>query len=222
MPNHPRRGFTLIELMVAIGIMTVILGLGAGGWMALSARVATRNAAIDLTSALHQARTTAVQNSSDVWFIVYPKLAKAGGSAGQGAYFIFEDPDSSFAAGGARNWSNFAPPSAIDANGGKGKLLEAVYFESYPRKNTSLSTPTSPVAFPAPFAGLTEAACSFCSGTPPRGAIVFDGNGAARFFDNAGPVTLRTGGLVVRGDSPPSKFLFAVSGPTGLISTWSK
>jgi type IV fimbrial biogenesis protein FimT len=62
------RGFTLIEVMVVVALLSVLLGLGAPAFSNYLANVRLRSAAETVLADLQEARTTAIrENSNFTW-----------------------------------------------------------------------------------------------------------------------------------------------------------
>ncbi len=231
------RGFTLIELMVAGAVVAVLVALAVAAFSRIGGQAAPQNAAHDLYSALQRARSIAVGRNAQVWVVVYPLIGETA-AAGNGAWFVLEDREGNFGIAGSpgATYAAFDPLSPHPANAGV-RLIEHRYLDRYPRRNARFGTATGSAgaSFRVPFEGLNalaEAArtCSFCSGNGPaqRGAIVFDGNGSARFVDATGapaaPASTatqtanRTHTLALSdGDGTERGYLYAISAPTGFI-----
>ncbi|MBJ6761056.1 prepilin-type N-terminal cleavage/methylation domain-containing protein [Myxococcaceae bacterium JPH2] len=225
------RGMTLLEMVIVVAIIAVLAAGSYATVEGMGARSGPTRASNDLTSALSDARARAVARTEDVWVIIYPDIDPQGTSgAGSGAWFMVEDRQMTFgsatAAPGELRFSSFLPPNTIQPAVSQGRLVEANYLDKYTRRSARFGV-AGGLAFDGIFASLPASPCSFCSGSPRRGAIVFRPDGSARFVDGAGAAVAPTGtgaagraaslGIVAADSS--SEFLFAISGPVGFIET---
>lgn len=216
-------GFTLLETMIVLAIIGVLSSLAAATMSGVQQRAAPQNAAHDLYSTVARARARAVERGADVWVLVFPSVNKLGvDGAGGGAYFLYEDPDANFSSGGTVNYANF-PTTGVTTPGENDKLLASVWLDDSPAKGALFGKPTN-ISSTGPFASISWAAsgCTFCSGSPLRGAIVFNGDGAARFVDGDGAtVSGRVAGLSIKGRTAPNAgLLLGVASATGFISSY--
>jgi prepilin-type N-terminal cleavage/methylation domain-containing protein len=241
-PVRRARGFTLLEMMIALAILGVITAMSYAALQQMDDWADPQSAASDLSGSLSLARARAVESGSDVWFIVYENINRAGvGGQGHGAYFIIEDKRFDFlngsgpppSSGSLLTYANFLPPGNVTPLREQGLLVDSKYLDAY-----SMSAKASTVRFGVsgalkydpPFKELTPSGCSFCSGNPKRGAIVFGADGAARFFDGSGaPVVLGTSNIAQRSAAlglistdQLREFIFAVSAPVGFIGMKKK
>ena len=65
-PARPARGFTLVELLVAVAIAAVVLGLAVPAWGRFVAGVRVATATTELVSGLHAARSEAIKRQHRV------------------------------------------------------------------------------------------------------------------------------------------------------------
>lgn len=242
------RGVTLIEVMVVVALIGIIGSLAVTTTEGLRGRTAPRNAAADFSTMLSQARARATERGADVWVIIYPNRGPTSASMpGNGAWFIYEDPDVNFGKSGSGscdgstghcNFANFNPPNAIypppPSATSQDRLLEREYLDRAAKKNVTFGNSSDPtVLFGPPFgsagtglnAGSVQKDCSFCTGTgiARRGAIVFNGDGAARFVDGSGnPVWESMGALSLQAATAGSKqvTLFGISATTGYVGVF--
>lgn len=67
---HRYRGFTLLELIVAIVIAAVITAISATAYSRLSSSATLRTTTQDILVTLRHARTTAIKNNKEVVFLI--------------------------------------------------------------------------------------------------------------------------------------------------------
>jgi type II secretory pathway pseudopilin PulG len=225
---------TLIEMAVTLAIIGIVMALSFATLSQLGDWADPQSAASDLSGALSLARARAVERGSDVWLILYEDIDRNGSAAqGNGAYFLLEDrlfnfKDGTGAPAGSLTYIDFQPPNRITPLPAQGMLMESKYLDSYSftrDRSTVRFGASGTLSFDAPFTGLTPSACSFCDGSPRRGAVVFDQDGSARFYKGDGtPVTLaggtvgqRSAALGLLSTDGRREYLFAISGPVGFI-----
>lgn len=245
MATRPPRGFTLIEMMVVVGIVGILAALSVSTYIGIGRRAAPQNAAYDLSAALSRARARAVERSSNVYLVVFPQASRNGTGAGQGAWVLYEDIRNSF------SLAAVTTPGAI-VNSANGTVLARGWMEDYPAKNATLDLPAggSPAEannkVDSPFPQETMAnirsrlgatrGCAFCSGSGQsmRGAVLFTPEGGARFIRDDGTqytgtdlVTRRNVPAVITlTDKPTSgtnqrSFIFAISRATAYVGFYS-
>ncbi|MBF5042818.1 prepilin-type N-terminal cleavage/methylation domain-containing protein [Aggregicoccus sp. 17bor-14] len=225
----PRAGFTLLELMVVLAVAAILAALGLASLQGVGDRTAALGAANDLQSVLNLARARAYERGVDVWVIVYPEGQRDGPSDGGGAYFVYEDRSGQFGAAdggapdGGLSYAQFAPPSRLRPTAGvaEGVLVEERYLADYSRRaGVHFGVNPALASFSAPFA-MDAGTCSFCTGTPARGAIVFSGDGTTRFVDASGAlVAERAASLGIVDAAQARAYLFGISAPTSFVGTY--
>ncbi|GHG69010.1 prepilin-type N-terminal cleavage/methylation domain-containing protein [Comamonas sp. JC664] len=231
MSRRAARGLTMLEVSIVLAILAVLAALAYAGYAQLSARTGPQNAAADLSGAFAEARARAVDRQSDVWLIIYPDINPDGDAgAGHGAWFLVEDTTRGFgdAAGpaGQLRFSNFEPPQNVQPPADQGRLLDSMYLDRYTQRTVRFGA-SGNMEWDGIFTGLPVSDCSFCSGAPRRGAIVFRSDGSARFVDGAGqPVISAGNGAVNRAASlallstdGQREYVFAISAPVGFVDS---
>lgn len=221
-------------MMVVVAILGVLAAMGFYAMEGLRRRTAPRNEAAEFSAALSQARTRAMERGSDVWVIIYPERGPTG-AAGSGSYFIYEDANLDFGVAGVQscngsgpcNYETFLPPNLIAPLTSTGdRIHEMKYFDRTTTRNVSFgNTVNTALAYGEPFAPLNSLtkSCTFCggAGAARRGAIVFNGDGAARFVDNTGALVFAggamMGGVAIEGAATRQLTLFAIAGTTGYV-----
>lgn len=232
----PARGFSLIELMVVVAIVSVLSGLAVSSYSGIAERNAPQNAAYELSSVFSRARARAAERSANVWVILWPAIGRDGND-GPGAWALYEDYDGSF------NLANVDKPSALTETGDN-KILDRTFLEDFPKKNVKFGVPGTNTAARRDLKVSSKIAaddgakdallddgpladgCSFCdgSGATTRGAVVFTPEGEARFYNSNGVMSTPTGGgrvLLVDRDGDKRAFLFTISHPTAYVSFFS-
>ncbi|MFN0064311.1 MAG: Tfp pilus assembly protein FimT/FimU [Myxococcaceae bacterium] len=231
----PRTGFTLIELVVALAVVSIMVALGVAALSSLGRLTAPQTAASELSAHLSEARALAVEKSMDVWVVYFETLNKTGAvGTGQGGYIVLGDPDFSFGglipAPAVGEWRLATMPipnceTPLTPTAGRVKVLRLVCYEQYSGANVlaaDVGAAPFSITLPAPFLSLNPVSsrCSFC--TAERGAIVFQDNGQARFVDGTGaPIAARSGYVGIASRDNTRAYLFAVSGPTSFVQSYA-
>ncbi|MGI5861153.1 MAG: pilus assembly FimT family protein [Myxococcales bacterium] len=219
-----RNGFTLVEVLIVIAILGILTALAGTAMYQWKRRASGRSVAVELHSALDRARQTAFDRG-DVWLIVYPTLGR-GEDAGAGAYFIFDDPNLEFGLSdtpsGRARYSTFDPKdrTTMNSSAGLGRLLQEVYLDDDTSRTMRFADLAQTAkSLPPPFDALVDSGCSFCSGNPARGAIVFSSDGSARFVDGDGkPTAARSAALGLFDKSIGRQNVFyGIAAPTGFL-----
>ncbi len=98
---RPTTGFTLLELMVVIGIAAILLAIGTPQFISMGLNASRAQGSTQLLSAFTQARSEAVVRNATVTVCrrafftssAYPLCALSGGSWSQG-WIVYRDADS--------------------------------------------------------------------------------------------------------------------------------
>ncbi len=232
------RGFTLIEMMVVIGVAGILVGLASVGMRQMSLRATVGSAANELLTAINLAKARAIATSSDVWFIVYSEYGSSVTLTDEipgadGMYFVIEDRDSNFGRPGG-GYENFDPADP-EVTAPDRLHMQLRFTSNYPTSGGAFSRVAFgvlpgpkdlPAPGPASLNGSTmDKGCSFCTSHVSggkRGAIVFKGDGSARIVDGDGDeVVLNMGRLGIRGGKASNNdYRIAISGPTGLVKMY--
>jgi len=80
-----RRGFTLIELMIVIGIVAIVMGLGIPTLVRVFRKEALRQAVSDIIEVASNARAIAIQRGETVELVINPesRTVSTGGGGGE-------------------------------------------------------------------------------------------------------------------------------------------
>jgi prepilin-type N-terminal cleavage/methylation domain-containing protein len=214
-------GFTLIEVLIVVAILGVTTGLALVAYGAVGQRGALQNAAFELQGVLSTARTRASSAGYPVWVVFYPTGGRGTLRAGKGAFVVVEDRQGVF----TRNPNGlFSLPFKVDVVGNTGTVSAIFYLDDYGHKvRFGALTPGRTDVYGAPFLGLAVQTCSFCAGTDgPSGAMGFYPEGSARFVDGTGQwITTTNQSLAFSSEQGRGQYLFAVSGPSGYMATFS-
>jgi len=77
---EPSQGVTLLELLVVLGMISVLLGLGLGVFGSLDRNLQGRVAAERVKSMVRRARNTAVRTGSEAWLLLEPEKRRVTGA----------------------------------------------------------------------------------------------------------------------------------------------
>ncbi|HEX8820019.1 MAG TPA: prepilin-type N-terminal cleavage/methylation domain-containing protein [Archangium sp.] len=211
-------GYTLLELMITLAIVSILAGLSVMGYAAVGRRGALQNVSFDLQGVMGAARTRAVSRGHPVWVVLFPAASHKAKTGGLGAFMVVEDRNGGFM---RSPLSPLELPLVVDDLEG---VSETYFLEDYSKKvRFGALTPGRTDLFGAPFSGMTVQTCSFCSGADhPRGAIVFLPDGGARFVDGQGTF-LSTANQTMAFSSLEGRkqHLFAISGPAGYMASFA-
>jgi prepilin-type N-terminal cleavage/methylation domain-containing protein len=194
MPSRRARGFTLIEMMVVVGLIAVGVALVAWGFGAQKEREKLRSATLELRGALTQARQTALTSGNRVAVLFFPNGFRSaeralGEADSRTGYVIYEDGEPSgaglFDAGAPVNFDAFDPMSP--RQGPNSRVVDVMEMPFL----VSIGPPGGWAGKKGPmgaYPGITlDDPCAFCTGAGRRGAIVFEPLGTVSFYDRNGP-----------------------------------
>jgi type II secretory pathway pseudopilin PulG len=208
-------GFTVIEIAIALAIMTVIAAMGLGALARLKNRGNFASATGDLIVGLRKTRASAFGRGTTTVFVIDTVGARFWGIEDvNGAFDITTFNASNPAPAGFNLLVSGSLPNGVTFTGATDG-----YGAALPRPYSGI--PSFSGSSPAP----NFAYCSFCRTTTPNlgfGVISFDTSGGARF--NAGPAAVGQSFSVV-GQSQGSTgaqtvMTYAVIGRTGTAETF--
>ncbi len=86
-------GFTLIELMVTLGVAAILLSIAVPAMQMFTSNARQTGAINNFVSSLHLARNTAITTNARVTMCASADGASCGGSAWQNGWILFRDPN---------------------------------------------------------------------------------------------------------------------------------
>lgn len=180
-PSHLPRGFTLLEMAVAVAIIATVTAMSVAAFRTTRYRSDVSAVALDLRALLHGARSEALATGHDVAVLVYPDFPTPAG--GTGRVIVYSDGARSFfSAAAPTNFESFAPDGSTAVAPGSEALDE---FDLPRTLRFGPATGAAPNALVAPYDTLpVNSDCTFCLAAGlggRRGAIVFNYRGEARF-----------------------------------------
>src|SRR5687768_7003304 len=92
MKRHSK-GFTLIEMMIAVAIMVLLLGIGVPSFQTFIANSKIRTTAETLQAGLHLARTEALRRNAQVSFWLVNGISAACARSNAGASWVVSQND---------------------------------------------------------------------------------------------------------------------------------
>lgn len=232
--TDPTAGFTLLEVMGVLAILSVLLALGFAALSSVRQRDAISVAPKQLMAALENARSQALATSRDVVLVL---VGNAGPAAAARCRRTFAAPDPADCVrywlledrvgGGYARFDDAAldafEPEAPGALGDRVLDADVLPDGIYVGRGPGFAAPTIAEGS-AIYAGLPlDADCSFCtSDSPPRGYVRFRADGTVQ-LGNAPAGPLPVGGTlyfsVAGGERPVSDTrLVAILQPAGLIT----
>lgn len=232
MRREPTRGFTMVELVVAISIVAILGALAYDTMRRARPRATFSGVAVELQAVVHGARLQALADGMPVAVLVFPDYVTPGG--GQGRIIVYEDgaqPDGTFpffkatVPAGVLNFDGY-DPAALAATP-PGRVVTTLDLPPGVKIGPPIGLGVA--ALPFPYGGVTtNVACSFCTGTNRRGAIAFDQRGRVSFYSASGtPIAGVSGGSVsiygtdlTLGSTGFSTSTLVVTSPFGAMRTF--
>jgi hypothetical protein len=205
----------MVSLAIVAAVTTMVFAVGQR-----RREVAQLSTTIlDVRALFAYARQSALASGRDVWVMVFPDLPNSEGSTGR--LVVYRDGAGDFFKAAAPvNFENFDP--VVRGAGVDSEVLEVldngrgIAFGPATGQGTGRQ-------FLAPFNRLMlDSDCTFCSGPPRRGAVVFDYAGHARFYSaNGQPLAAVPGGslTIVSASQPGELRTLAVLAGTGALRT---
>jgi type IV fimbrial biogenesis protein FimT len=96
--DHANKGFTLVELLLGLGVLVILLFIGVPSFQDLTARHQITNATNDILASLQLARADAVKQVRDV--SICPSTSGSGctgGTSWSDGWIAFRDPNANTA-----------------------------------------------------------------------------------------------------------------------------
>lgn len=185
-----RRGFTLLEMMVALAVVAVVAAMVVFGFGRQKARSGLAGATVSLQALLHGARQNALASGFPTVVMVFPGFSASGGA---GRVIVYEDHEGTlFNAAAAVDFGAYDP--AVQAAGPLSLVIDTLDLPS----EVAVGPPDGQggsVLMPVPFDRVpVNGACTFCGAD--RGAIAFDVKGQATFYAGNGPPAFLQGGSI--------------------------
>jgi prepilin-type N-terminal cleavage/methylation domain-containing protein len=201
--RRKQRGFTLLEIAVALAIITVLAGLAIGGIEAMKSRAAFSSNSGELIAGLRKTQAAATGKGTYTAFVIDTDSKKWWGVQ---------------LASPALDVSTFDPATAT------------VVVSGQLDQNVSFPANGYGQALPFPFgevpmvSGQSPALpyCSFCDASAHRGAVIFEPGGSLK--TSGGPASAPGQQFVVQGKVGQTVRTIAVAviARTGLIATFEK
>jgi prepilin-type N-terminal cleavage/methylation domain-containing protein len=187
MRSH-RRGFTLIEMMLTVAIIGILAALAYPVLIRQRPRAQLLGTTTELFSLLRNARQNALATGRNTVVMLFPQAPSS--ERGTGRVVVVEDPANTWFGGTAPNFQTFSATASPRADSLIGVL-------EFPNGITVGFGGSAAPTLRAPYANIPSgSACTFCSGTDGRGAIMFDYRGRAWFYDASGTRLGVTGGTI--------------------------
>lgn len=191
-------GFTLLEMMIVVGITGILMALSAWGFFSLKNKVSQRNFVAEINSALSSGKMRAMSRQSNVIFIF---------DTGGGSYYQFDDISAAQNLNTQVNLTavriTFSPTAP---NYGLAPIFSVRLISTGTSPGTVFianaaswgrDTMSTPIPFPYPYSGInvdTSSGCTFCA--TGRGVLAFRPDGKVLFGTAAG---VPVGGALVLG-----------------------
>jgi prepilin-type N-terminal cleavage/methylation domain-containing protein len=201
------RGFTLLEVMVVVGIVAVLTAMSLGGYERLASRANFSSVLGNLTTSLRRTRSEAAGRGVATAFVVDTRSNRWWGIEAPTGWTI----------------AGFDPSSP-------GTVIVADTFPTGSGKAVFGPEAGYGAALPAPFATVPVirsqspalSYCSFCDPDTGMGAIVFQPTGAASFRGGTLVASAQGQQFTVQGPNDGRTVLLAIIARTGVVEVFEK
>lgn len=201
-----RRGVTLIELAIVLGIIAILMGLSVASLQAVRSRASFSGSTTEVVSELKRARMESFSRGTYTAFIIDTTTHQWWGIQTTNAFTL----------------GTFTPASCT------APLCTMISSGRLPTDITFGPTAGYGVALPAPLSGIPTAPaanpryCSFCAAAGGRGSILFAPGGGAIF--SAGPTGVLGQQLTMTQtrDNVTRRKVVAIVERTGLIEAFER
>lgn len=239
----PRRGFTLLELMVVVAIIGILAALSFAAMGRMTPRARLRGANQKLAGELSTGRSHAY--GRDVRTALLVNTAFPVGAKSRVAVWLVTDPSFALLTAMAVNnrWQDardLVPPAGpafqilsteiLDENVGlpeniRGPATVSAFRGNVDRKAYTGNAPRHPRCngaeagfFPPPFCMVPVGGCTFC--TDGRGAVVFEPDGRVRLFGSDGHEGIGRAGSLSLTAAGSDEVLSVILTSSGLVRSF--
>ena len=203
----PRRGVTILEIMVAIGVMALLAAMSLGAYDRITSRANFSSVLGNLVTSLRQTRSEAAGRGMPTAFVVDTQNNRWWGIEAPSGWTL--------AAFDASSPGTVIVSDTFPTGSGKAVFGPATgYGEALPVPFASVPVVTSqnPVL---PF-------CSFCNRDTGMGAILFQPNGTASFVGGGFPPGVSGQQFTIQSGVDARTVVLAVIARTGVVEVFEK